>query len=264
VGQGDAALVEAGPSAMLIDSGPGPVDGSGGRALLRALAALGCRSLDALVITHADLDHRGGARRVLETLPVEELWLPIPARGEPALEALARLARERGAHVRWLGAGDGVELRGAVSADVLWPPADASVRSRNEASLVLAIELRGIRFLFAADIGAASERTLMRSGARLNADVLKIAHHGSRRGSGEAFLDAVAPRIAVLSAPCEASRGLPSGDVLDRLRRRRTVLAWTGRDGAIAVEPDRGARRPRLLQWASARRCRPGRDSVAD
>ncbi len=301
VGQADAALVEARASTWLIDTGAGPETGGGGSTVLRALRAQGVERLDVLVVTHGDLDHRGGALRILSAVEVGELWLPAAAAVDPSLEGLAEAARERSVPVRWVAAGDGAEgvagpgdiarERPAAAdrprVEVLWPPAPPRAgpsgavigtgsdrpgrgTARNEASLVLRLTLDGHRFLFAADIGEASERRLLELGAPLRAEVLKVAHHGSRGSSGAAFLAAVAPRIAIVSAPCGAGRGLPSAQALARLEAAGAALGWTGRDGAIAVvagrvgggaaaaAPERAAPL-QMRYWGSERRCVPDR-----
>jgi competence protein ComEC len=264
VGQGDAALVQGMQHSLLIDSGPGPPDGSGGQRLVRAIRALGLRSIDALVVTHADLDHRGGARRVLDSLSVGELWMPASDRGDATLERLAERARERGARVRWRWADGRVDRFGEMAIRVLWPPAASATAvaesfSRNEGSLVLGVELRDTRFLFTADVGQPTEQALLGSLAALRADILKVSHHGSRRSSGVRLLEAVGARLAVVSAPCLATRGLPSPVVLERLRAVGTAIAWTGRDGAVAIEAGGGREPPRLRRWARPRLCEVGR-----
>jgi len=282
VGQGDAALVESEAHSILIDTGPGPPDGSGGGRLVRAVRSLGLRGIDVLVVTHADLDHRGGAERVLARLRPRELWLPALARLDPALLRLAEQAEGQGARVRWRSAEPGLEpLDPDLAVRILWPPAGASALTRNEGSLVLAVELRATRFLLTADVGEAIERTLIRREPRaVVADVLKLGHHGSRHSTTADFLQAVAPRVAVLSAPCQATRGLPSPVVLERLRARAIPIAWTGRDGALAIDVGgaedadrrRGGRGGRgglaIRAWARPRRCGggagTGRGSASD
>ena len=122
---------------------------------------------------------------------------------------------------------------------------------------MLRVDFAGTRMLFAGDVGAQVEAALLARPDALRSDVLKVAHHGSRQSSDARFLAAVAPRIAIVSAPCRASRGLPSPLALARLRDVGAVLGWTGRDGAIALE---GVSAPRLEMryWGPARRCAVG------
>jgi len=267
VGQADAALVQSRDAAWLIDSGPGAADGSGGTTILRALRALGVERLDVLAITHGDLDHRGGALRILSVVNVGELLLPARASGDPALAALAEAARARGVDVRWSAAGErvGGPGPGSFAAEVLWPPAaevdTTSIwagRARNDASLVLRLEVGHQRFLFTGDISAEVEDQLLVGGSALRAEVLKVAHHGSRQASSPRFLAAVAPEFVVLSAPCGAGRGLPSPPALARLAASGARLGWTGRNGAIVVSGgSEGAAPLGMRYWGGERRCVP-------
>jgi competence protein ComEC len=256
VGQGDASLVQGREAVLVIDTGSGPSDGSGGAQLVRGLRAMGVDSIDVLAVTHADLDHRAGARRVLAVFPVEELWLPLSAIEDAPLLALSDDALERGTRVRWLASGARGTHRGDLEIEVLWPPPSVSSKavSRNESSLVLRVVVDETVFLFTADVGVAVEKELIASRSPLFARVLKVAHHGSRRSSSAAFLDAVSATIAVVSAPCDPSRGLPSRSTLERLHRSGASLWWTGRDGAVIVS-QHGVGQTSVKGWGRPRRC---------
>ncbi|HIF93064.1 MAG TPA: DNA internalization-related competence protein ComEC/Rec2 [Myxococcales bacterium] len=261
VGQGDATLFQGREAVMLIDTGPGLPNGGGGASLIRALRAAGVDRIDVLALTHADLDHRGGLLRVLETIPVEELWLPDRPVREEMLDSIARIADRLGTKVIWQEAAPMQQAsltRGDLEIDVLWPVREqlSLQASRNQASLVLRVELGGQSYLMAADIGHDVERKLVEAGVQLDADVLKVAHHGSRRSSDAEFLARVSPSIAVLSAPCYASRGLPTKSVLSRLRQAEAVIGWTGRDGAVLIgRNEEGALA--VSSWGPLRACLP-------
>ena len=286
VGQGDATLVEGTQARILIDAGGGVPGRSNGGTVMRALRALGVSELDAVVVTHGDYDHRGGASAVLQHFKVKELWLPRGAESDPPLRALESEARQCGTRVRWMHSSpDRIEL-GELSIDVLWPPppelsdtsgsredstTSADARrgdlkearpvfrrsDRNDGSLVLRIRLDGIVYLFAADIGTRVEAALVRrhqSNSILESDVLKVGHHGSARSSSRDFLAAVSPQIAIVSAPCRATRGLPHAEALGRIVAQDVELAWTGRDGAVFVSRGTDAL-PTWLGWGQARPC---------
>jgi len=265
VGQADAALVETADAVWLIDTGAGSPDGRGGGALVRALRAEGIARLDRLVVTHGDLDHRGGAARLLAAMPVGALWLPELPTPDPALEALAGQATAAGVAVRRVAAGDQERPGDRFEVAVLWPPrprpgARPRGRSpgspRNDASLVLRLALGDRRLLFTGDVGLAVERALLAAPESLRSDLLKVAHHGSRASSQAAFVAAVGARVAVLSAPCAGARGLPSADALARLRAAGARLLWTGRDGAVRVSAAEGA--PLVVRTWGRRRVCPG------
>lgn len=236
VGQGDAILLRDGSRAVLVDGGgfPGDFD-VGGRVLLPALARLGVRRLDAAVLTHADRDHCGGLADLAGWLPVAEVWM---ARGTPPGPCVDRLGRIPGATVRELSAGDRRSV-GRWRLRVLWPeiaPGARSAGSDNERSLVLRAETSGRVVLLTGDVGAATERRLLRRGRpKLVAQVLKVAHHGSKSSSTEGFLDAVSPRWALISAGSTNPYGHPAPEVLDRLARRRVWTLRTDTRGLIRL-----------------------------
>jgi competence protein ComEC len=182
VGQGDAAVVQSRAAAILIDGGTAIPGGSdlGARAVVPALAALGIRRLDLVIVTHADLDHRGGIPAVLRALPVAEVWLPHGGSSAASLGAVVAAAGERGVPVRERGAGSPPVDFGALRVTPLWPPPGRGVVSSNDRSLVVRIDAAGRRALFPGDLEAAAEAALVASGADLRADVIKLAHHGSR------------------------------------------------------------------------------------
>jgi competence protein ComEC len=188
-----------------------------------------------VVATHADADHRGGLPAVVAALPVDGVWLPPGGRSDPDFTPLREAARRRGVPVEEV-ASDAAPLQlGDLAVQVLWPPSSGPrLASRNEASLALRIEVEGRRVLLLGDLGAA-EAELLRSGRDLTADVLLLPHHGSGGSSSIALLRAVAPQVALVSAPCPAQRGLPNPDALTRARDAGASLWWTGRDGALFV-----------------------------
>jgi competence protein ComEC len=237
VGRGDAVVVQGRRGAVLVDGAaahPGRFD-LGRTAVLPALRALGVRRLDRVVATHADADHRGGLPAVVRDLPVEAVWLPPGGRDDPAFEALRAAARSRDVPVREVHRGSPPVRLGDLSVTPVWPPVAAPGGGRNEGSLGLRIDVASRRILLLGDVGAA-EADLVRTGQEaLAADVLLLPHHGSRGSSSEALLRAVDPRVALLSAPCPASRGLPHPEALARVRATSASLWWTGRDGAVFV-----------------------------
>ena len=97
------------------------------------------------------------------------------------------------------GAGSRPLELGELQIAPLWPPKSARLASRNDASLVLRVELAGKRVLLTGDIGISAERGLLAAGADLRADVLMLAHHGSRGSSSPEFLEAVGAEVARLA-----------------------------------------------------------------
>jgi competence protein ComEC len=237
VGQGDAILVQGRSAAVLVDAGPalpGAFD-VGRRTVVPALAALGVRHLDLVVATHADLDHRGGLPAVLRAVPVDALWIPSGGLGEPGFEAVVAAARARAVPVFERGAGTPGSRVGDLMVAPLWPPPGGGSVSRNDGSLVVRLEVAGRRVLLPGDLEAAGEAALVASGADLRADVVTLPHHGSRSSSTALFLKAVAPAIAVASAPCRGRFEMPHAEVLERAHAADASVWWTGRDGAVLI-----------------------------
>jgi competence protein ComEC len=240
VGQGDAVLVQGRSAALLVDAGvalPGGAD-LGHSVVVPALRALGVGRLDLLVASHADLDHRGGLQSVLRALPVARLWLPHGAIDDPAFAATIAAAQAAGAQVEEQGAAGAPLEVGDLRVEPLWPPPGDDAASRNDRSLTLRVRVGGRSVLLPGDLEDAAERRLLASGVALHADVLKLAHHGSRTSSSAAWLAAVGGSVAVASAPRFGRFGMPHPEVVARAVDAGYALWWTGRDGAVLVGLD--------------------------
>jgi competence protein ComEC len=182
--------------------------------------------------------------------------------GDSGFGSLLEIAAERGVRVREVGRGDPPATIGDLHLLPIWPPRDGIRRSRNDRSLVVKIsflgrEASGDRILLTGDLGIEAEEELLRVESDLACEILKVGHHGSRHSSSEAFLAAVAPALALVSAPCSSRAGLPSRDALERLSAEGARVAWTGREGALMVGLEVPGRDRRLESFRVPRRCRP-------
>lgn len=229
VGQGLAVLVRTANRALLYDAGPafGTETDSGERIVLPYLRAIGVARLDALVLTHNDRDHIGGAASVLAALEAERVLHSL-APASPLL-ALAPSAARCAAGQTWEW--DGVRF------EMLHPAAaGAAERRTNNLSCVLRVSAQRGAMLLTGDIErVAEEELLARAPTRLRADVLLVPHHGSRTSSAEEFLAAVAPRIALVPVGYRNRFGHPAPEVLQRYARTGVPLARTDLDGALTV-----------------------------
>ncbi|HEX2485074.1 MAG TPA: MBL fold metallo-hydrolase, partial [Myxococcota bacterium] len=197
-------------------------------------------------------DHRGGAPGVLETLPVDRLWLAPGALADPAYGALLDVARRRRVRVETPARGAAPLVLGDLRVEVLWPPRELP-GGDNDRSLVLRVGVAGgARVLLPGDVEHAGEAGLLASPERLEAEVLKLSHHGSRTSSSDAFLRAVGARVALASAPCLGRFAMPHPDVAARVAAAGASLWWTGRDGAVAV----GLAQPLVARGFAARSLR--------
>lgn len=238
VGQGDAILLRDGAETVLIDGGGWPAGDLGGRVLLPALARRGVRRLDRVLLTHPDRDHCGGLVEVASYLAVGEV-LTGPAPPEPEGRGCdAELRTVPGARHRPVTAGELLAV-GRWRLRVLHPRAGEPGRRRegdNDASVVVRAEVFGRSLLLTGDAEAAAERDLVaRYGEGLDADVLKVAHHGSRSLSAERFLARATPALALVSAGARNPYGHPAPEVLGRLRAHGARVLRTDRDGMVVL-----------------------------
>lgn len=237
VGQGDCLVIRSPLGhTMLVDSG-GSFDGRleiGERVIGPYLWSQHILSVERLVITHAHPDHVGGAPFLVKSFAVAELWEGLAPRHDRAYAALgqelsaARLLRRavvRGDVFDW----DGVRVA------VLGPRGHSPPPlTQNDDSVVLKLTLGRVSLLLAGDVEGSGETGL----APGTAQVLKVAHHGSRTSSGAGFLAEVHPRVAIVSAGKANPFGHPHPEVVERLRQAGAWLVRTDRDGAVKVATD--------------------------
>ncbi len=238
VGHGDATFLRSpGGQTMLVDGGDRSrfVD-YGGKVVAPFLLAHHVRRLDYAVATHADRDHLAGLIRVVEDLPVGTVLLGPKSSGTPLETQLLATCQARGVEVQRVARGDVIDL-GGMTAEVLHPPSDWD-GGDNDGSVALRIAWEGVRAVLAGDVEAPAEAVL----ARLDvaADVLKVPHHGSRTSTTPEFLDAVAPRLAVISTGGRTGREAVDPGVLTRLEARGMPVFRTDRDGAVTVRAEEG------------------------
>ena len=251
VGQGDATLIRTpGGRAVLVDAGVrSPYVDEGTRTVLPHLQRYGVGRLDALVLTHADADHIGGAAALLRSVPVGRLVVN-GAEGETDLwrEVLA-VADSLGVPVQPVRAGDTLAVDPAVRLRVLGPMGPDG--SPNDASVVLALRHGRTRWLLTGDAEVAGEGALVaRFGDRLGADVVKVGHHGSRTSSAPALVAAAGrPSFAVVSVAQRNRYGLPDEEPLERWAATGAELLLTSREGAVWLRSD--GRHVRRVDWRS-------------
>jgi len=229
VGQGLAVLVRTSHRALLYDAGPafGGEGDSGERIVAPYLRAAGIESIEAMIVSHRDSDHSGGAVSVLENFPVATLLSSLPA-GDP-LPGFVPAAMRCAAGETWVWEG--------VRFEVLHPAQPpAAAKKANNLSCVLKVSAGGHAMLLTGDIEVPAEAELLaRSPAALSAEVLLVPHHGSRTSSSAAFLAAVRPAVAVVPVGYRNRFRHPSAEVLDRYGAAQVRVYRTDHDGAVTV-----------------------------
>jgi competence protein ComEC len=238
VGQGDGILVEGGRGGrMVVDGGPDP-----GRLLIALDERLPPwdRRIDILVLTHPHEDHVAGLALLLERYRVGRVYEPGMQGSGPGYRAWSAILEGAAIPHGRLATGDRLALD-SIRFRVLWPdlnrvperPPDDGT-AINNVSIVLLGEVGQHRFLLAGDVEDGVDPELLGRGLpRL--DVLKVAHHGSRTASTREFLEAVRPRVAVVSAGAGNPYGHPAPATIERLAELAGRTYRTDTDGAVEI-----------------------------
>jgi competence protein ComEC len=197
----------------------------------------GLKRIDVVALTHAHEDHLGGLPAILDNFHVGELWVGRDVQSGAYWHALA-VARAHGVLVRHLKQGDSFS-EDDVSGSVLWPEnLSVGESAKNDDSLVMRLTDGSQSLLLAGDIERPSERSILEDGQTVGVSFLKVAHHGSKTSTTEAFLAAAHPAFAAISVGRDNSFGHPSPEVIERLKAAGARVYRTDRDGAITAVTD--------------------------
>jgi competence protein ComEC len=241
VGQGDAlALRTPANRWILFDAGRTWRGGDAGRTSVIPYVRRRGGTVEAFVLSHPHDDHVGGAATVLDALRPRLYLDAAYAGGSEAYRASLSVAVRRQIPWRRVHPGDSLDIDG-VLLRVLGPDSawTAGLDDANDASVIIMARYGDIRFLLTGDAETAEESWLVESaGELLDADVLKVAHHGSRTSTSPGFLAAVRPRIALISVGAGNRYGHPGARVLDDLAERGALVVRTDRSGSVVVRTD--------------------------
>lgn len=216
VGKADAILVESPEAALLVDTGTEET----AHEVKRYLVRRGITALNAVWISHGDSDHAGGLTDILEAVPAKEIV-------GSAYSSMPQLTRT-------VTVGDELTY-GKLTIEVLGPI--EKLETENNNSVVFRLSYGSFSMLFCGDVEEDAEQTLLFHGENLRADVLKVAHHGSDSSTSAAFLHAVKPQYAVISAG-EDRNLLPRNAVIKRLQEADVKYYRTDLDGTIVIGTD--------------------------
>lgn len=243
VGQGDALVITTPEGKhILIDGGGSPMDEeksyTGEQILVPLLYDLNAIKIDVMVASHGHADHINGLKSVIEHMRVEKLV--VADAEDKEMNELTILAERKGIPVVRMGRGDVVYQEGDLCLTAVYPFKDkallppAEITSANELGLVTRLDYGAFSALFTGDIGFMTEERLAGL-PDLDCDLIKIAHHGSKYSSGEAFIAEVSPSVAIISVG-KNGYGHPAPEVEARLET--IPLYKTIRDGGILITVD--------------------------
>lgn len=236
VGQGDATLITTPEGIVVL------IDGGRDSAVLRSLGRVQPyfdRTIDLVIATHPDSDHVGGLIDVLKRYNVDRILMTENNHDTPASAMYRQLVAAEGAEVMYARRGMTFGLGASTTLEVLWPETDPTELESNTSSIVVKLTYGDTSFIMTGDAPKNIEEYLVLTyGEHLNADVLKVGHHGSRTSSSELFVDEVDPSLAIISAGKDNRYGHPHVEVTDLLFNNGIKTHNTAEEGTISMRSD--------------------------
>ena len=230
VGQGDAILLEADGTTILVDGGYASAT------VEDYLQAQDIQDIDLMVATHPHADHIEGLTEVLALYDVHEIWTNGQTRDNQFYQDFAAAVAAEGATVREVTRTYSAQM-GGLDIDVLHPATPLS-GDLNEDSVVLQVGCGEVDLLLTGDATADSEASMHAAGQLSDVDVLKVGHHGSNTSTSTAFLSAITPQDAVISVGTGNPYGHPHQETLDRLAAAGVTVYRTDLDGTVILNSD--------------------------
>jgi competence protein ComEC len=261
VGQGDGALLTMPDgTTLLVDAGGRPRfdgarksagEGEAEEAFERDTRSIGeavvseylwwrgLDHVDYILATHADADHIDGLNDVARNFQVRAAIVARAPARDPEFAQFAATMHQENVPVRLVGRGDALRF-GDVEAEVLWPPRNESgaAPSGNDDSIVLRLRFGNRVFILTGDIEKGAEALLTGAQDDLRCDLVKVAHHGSKTSSTDAFIKATQPSLAIISVGLTSPFGHPHKEVLERWRANGAEILTTGQRGTINISTD--------------------------
>lgn len=244
VGQGDCVHIRTGGRNYLADGGGSENYNVGKQVLRQYLLKNGVSHVDGAFVTHLHTDHYRGICELAQEGMIDRLYVY-----EGNRERVNLITKETGLDpekIIFLHRGQKVTLGRAAFAEVLWPEKKTEAEysrmltdetDENSMSLIMKIEIEGIDALITGDVDEEGERELLSECSEsLATDILKVAHHGSKYSSSDAFIDAADPQVAVIQVGENNMYGHPTPEVLQRLAAQGIPVFRNDRDGAVGFE----------------------------
>ena len=241
VGQGDCSfIITPAGKKLIIDAGEGEISGYdyGKNVVVPYLLDKGINRIDYIIVSHCDSDHIGGIYYVLENLNVDKVIIGVQPEDSENLLKLISICKKEKIEIVTLKMGDKYRIDDDVILDVIWPSPENIIEENtlNNNSLVFKLIYNNHSILFTGDIEEIAERKILDYyEKRLEADILKVAHHGSKTSSIEEFLMEVKPRYVLIGVGDKNKFGHPSKDVLERIKKYTSQIYRTDFYGEIII-----------------------------
>ncbi|MDO3409138.1 ComEC/Rec2 family competence protein [Saccharibacillus sp. CPCC 101409] len=259
VGQGDSILITTPTGRHILVDGGGTVTFArpgedwrrrldpyevGRDVVVPLLKRRGVHRLDAVILTHGDRDHYGGLLAVLDEIPAERLIMNGTRSGGEDLDELLASALRFGAEISAPQSGDVWRPDSRTSLEFVNPSGVFAgeipeLEEQNDYSVAFRLEMNGHSFMFTGDLGESAERDILerleRRGEEAAVEVLKVGHHGSKTSSSAAWVEALSPKLSLISVGASNTYGHPNEGVVRRLEQSGSDVRRTDLDGEIQI-----------------------------
>lgn len=241
VGQGDGTFIETPKGkTILIDGGGSFTYDVGKNMLLPYILDRGYTKIDFIILSHFDIDHVGAVLTIMENLEVKNIIIGKQFEKNDNYEKFLEIAKRKKVNLNVVQAMQRLNIEKNLYLDILWPDEKDVIteNSINNNSLVFKLVYNNFSMLFTGDIEEVAENKILsryKDTDLLKADIIKIAHHGSKTSSSESFLETVSPKIALIGVGKNNNFGHPSNQILDRLENFNTKIYRTDECGEITI-----------------------------
>lgn len=234
VGQGDAAYIRVNDYDILIDAGPrSDVD-----KLMAQLEEKNIDDFEIVIATHPHEDHIGGMTDVFKKYNVESFYMPKVSHNTKTFEYLVNAVSKEGIKITPLKAGMSIDLGSGCKFDV-YSPIYESYEDLNNYSPIMKLSFGEKSFIFTGDAEAHAEKeVLAKYPTNLDADVLKLGHHGSSTSSTDEFVSAISPEYGIISCGVDNKYGHPHKETLNTIKKYNIKAYRTDLQGEITLTSD--------------------------
>ena len=243
VGQGDAIFIKAlSGRNTLIDGGPKTKETNYTKEVVyKYLKKEHVKKIDVLILTHAHADHLGDLKYIIEKIPVGIILDPGLPHTSYLYKNFLKTIKNKKIPYRKAHIGQKLDYLNGIKGYILHPSKtliSGTKSDLNNNCIVFKLVYNKTSYIFLGDLEKEGEEMLFENNCPLHADIIKVAHHGSRNGNSELLLDKINPKIAIISCGKYNSYGNPHKETIDRLKKRNIKIYRTDQNGAITVYSD--------------------------
>lgn len=243
VGQGDSTLIiTPDKKTVLIDGGGSDSFDVGEKVLLPYLLDRRILKIDYVLISHFDTDHATGVAQILGKIDVSSIILTRQLEENDIYRHILSIAKEKKIKLIYVKEGDVLKI-GGIKISIIHPENKLMINNpMNNNSIVCKVEYNSFSMLLTGDIEMEAEELILRKNINLKADVLKVAHHGSKTSTTGEFLKAINPKVALIGVGKNNNFGHPSNEVIQRLKENGTRIYRTDENGEISITVNKKGR----------------------